>query len=544
MLFRTKWAAQAVKNGVISSREASTRVLQKYGVQLHFSTICKAAAKLKVVTPEKPGRKSFIPPHAEKDLWEFICALRAMKVPVYKQTVCSYANELIAGTSIEDLFAHGVVDNNWYYGFLDRFHMKTGNARPLELQRGKWCTTANMKAHYDVVAHALVDGNLAVWNPDWVEDDPDSCMVHITKPDRLFSSDETRLTMDCTDRSKSRQERIVNTGKDDGGEVLVNKGGGAGTGVGGSFANGHSTPPLFIFGGTDTYDAHWTVGAPRSTIVDPTGRGYPATFSANKKDGMNHALSLQYLRRILWRCCFRIAVHTPQNPIGVICDGHGSHLSCELLSYCREVGVIVLLRPPHTTSISQGEDVVNFSKLKPLFRTAKARRLLAKLDETRSPYLSMADMMVCVAPGWMEAFNEENNRKAWAAIGIQPFTRRRCHVRDKGPMTCDASFAVVEEASRKKQAAAEDTLSRKREAAVKELVKAGKYAKLAEGARAKLHVARNHVQHSKLVKDELLGILRAMGQTPASCARKGDLELQLQELLGQPGKNGPCGYIF
>eukprot|EP00854_Cymbomonas_tetramitiformis_P001032 gene1032-1563_t len=115
---------------------------------------------------------------------------------------------------------------------------------------------------------------------------------------------------------------------------------------------------------------------------------------------------------------------------------------------------------------------------------------------------------------------------------------------DKGPMTCDASFAVVEEASRKKQAAAEDTLSRKREAAVKELVKAGKYAKLAEGARAKLHVARNHVQHSKLVKDELLGILRAMGQTPASCARKGDLELQLQELLGQPGKNGPCGYIF
>ncbi|KAK3243665.1 hypothetical protein CYMTET_46699 [Cymbomonas tetramitiformis] len=112
-----KWAAQAVKDGVISSREASTRVLQKYGVQLRFSTICKAAAKLKVVTPEKPGRKSFIPPHAEKDLWEFICALRAMKVPVYKQTVCSYANELIAGTSIQDLFAHGVVDNNWYYGF-------------------------------------------------------------------------------------------------------------------------------------------------------------------------------------------------------------------------------------------------------------------------------------------------------------------------------------------------------------------------------------------------------------------------------------------
>ncbi|KAK3262902.1 hypothetical protein CYMTET_28268 [Cymbomonas tetramitiformis] len=115
---------------------------------------------------------------------------------------------------------------------------------------------------------------------------------------------------------------------------------------------------------------------------------------------------------------------------------------------------------------------------------------------------------------------------------------------DKGLMTSDASFAAVAEASRKRLVAAEGTQSRKREAAAKELERAGKYAKLAKGAQAKLLAARNHVQHSKLVKDELVGLMRTLGQTPASSARKGDLELQLQELLGQPGKNGPCGYIF
>ncbi|KAK3262903.1 hypothetical protein CYMTET_28269 [Cymbomonas tetramitiformis] len=152
--------------------------------------------------------------------------------------------------------------------------------RPLELMRGKWCTAKNMHQHYQVVADALVEAGLAVANPDWVHDDPDSCMIHITKPDRLFSFDETRLTMDCTDSSKSRQHRIVKTGKADDGEVLVNKGGGVATGVGGSFADGASLPPFFIFGGADSYDANWTLGAPRSTIVDPqTGRGFPATFS-------------------------------------------------------------------------------------------------------------------------------------------------------------------------------------------------------------------------------------------------------------------------
>eukprot|EP00854_Cymbomonas_tetramitiformis_P031198 gene31198-39164_t len=197
-----------------------------------------------------------------------------MKVPVYKHTLCAFANELIAGTEVADKFTHGIVDNNWYYGFLARYEMRT------------------------------------VANPDWVHDDPDSCMIHITKPDRLFSFDETRLTMDCTDSSKSRQHRIVKTGKADNGEVLVNKGGGVATGVGGSFANGASLPPFFIFGGADS-----------------------------------------------------------------------------------EVGILILLRPPHTSSISQGEDVINFAVFKPEFRTAKALLLVNKLDHTRSPYLTMADLM-------------------------------------------------------------------------------------------------------------------------------------------------------
>ncbi|KAK3279461.1 hypothetical protein CYMTET_12657 [Cymbomonas tetramitiformis] len=115
---------------------------------------------------------------------------------------------------------------------------------------------------------------------------------------------------------------------------------------------------------------------------------------------------------------------TPENPIAVICDGHGSHLSCQLLTFCREVGIIILLRPPHTTNISQGEDVVNFGKFKPLFRTAKAHRLLEKLNTgSKTLFLDMGDLMPCTAAAWEAAFSKKENTKAWAAIGVNPFTR-------------------------------------------------------------------------------------------------------------------------
>ena len=55
---------------------------------------------------------------------------------------------------------------------------------------------------------------------------------------------------------------------------------------------------------------------------------------------------------------------SPDNKVVIICDGHGSHLSLEFLQLCRARGVILILRPPHTSHITQGEDVINFFNLK------------------------------------------------------------------------------------------------------------------------------------------------------------------------------------
>ncbi|KAK3264333.1 hypothetical protein CYMTET_26913 [Cymbomonas tetramitiformis] len=177
-----KWAAQSVKDELMTCRRAAEAVSAKYGISIHFSTISKAASRTEIASPEKAGRKSYIPKWAEEKLRDFIKALRACKIPVLKQTVCTYANEMIEGTVYAEKFSHGIVDSNWYYGYLDRHGMRTGNQRPLELLRGKWCTAANMETHYKVVADALVEAKLAVWNPDYDDNKQHSRMIHITKP--------------------------------------------------------------------------------------------------------------------------------------------------------------------------------------------------------------------------------------------------------------------------------------------------------------------------------------------------------------------------
>ena len=117
--------------------------------------------------PEKPGRRTHLPEDAERQLANFICALRSMKIPVFMHTLMTYANAMIKGTEFEVLFAKGQVSRGWYYGFLERHGFSTGNQRPLEMDRAMWCTSKNMEQHYKILAETFVACGVAVPNPEY-----------------------------------------------------------------------------------------------------------------------------------------------------------------------------------------------------------------------------------------------------------------------------------------------------------------------------------------------------------------------------------------
>ena len=98
----------------------------------------------------------------------------------------------------------------------------------------------------------------------------------------------------------------------------------------------------------------------------------------------------------------------------------------ELLHYCRARGLHIVLRPPHTTHVLQGEDVQHFAIFKPKYKymqakyTLTAARLLLLLGESR---LTAGDLLLCAKEAWQEALNLEHSLEAWAKIGVSPFTR-------------------------------------------------------------------------------------------------------------------------
>ena len=107
-----------------------------------------------------------------------------------------------------------------------------------------------------------------------------------------------------------------------------------------------------------------------------------------------------------------------------ICYGHGSHFTFELLKHCQEIGLHILLRPPHTTHVLQDEDVVNFAVFKSHHQKTKQMALASKILHGEGAQLSPADLLLCARDAWQNAFSKANFLKAWADTGLVPFTRK------------------------------------------------------------------------------------------------------------------------
>ena len=419
------FAGELIKEGV-SKRAAAQQASDKYRVDISPSTALRAAERPGQL-PAKPGRQLFLGEVMEHRLEMLCLVLREMRIPIFQCMVLNYANALIRGTEKEELFKHGEIRRHWYYHWLGRCsRLKTGNIRPLEITRAKWATARNALTHYEQLAEILVDLGLAVRNASFSEDEELSEPIKITKPGRIFSMDETRLTNDTTQCSKAKNCRSILAKDGDCGEVLVNKGGGDGTGIGGTSADGLDIPGFFIFSnniihaGEDDKDVA-EENRPVCRRPDPNNpdKPLPCRFWANEKGGMNSDLGIRYIKGCIEPCLSDLS---PASPAVIIMDGHGSHFTLELLDYCRSIGLHIVLRPPHTTHVLQGEDVEHFGVFKPMYQQKKMLLMGSRVFSGKTR-LSAGDLLLCAKEAWERAFDLEHSLKAWAKIGVSPFNR-------------------------------------------------------------------------------------------------------------------------
>ena len=438
--------------------QAAEQVRKKFKIKLTGAAIKKHVQRHGVGPVNRAGRKYKLDEEAENQLVEIVLLMRKARLPTWGSIMKKICKGLISGTKYEGLFPNGEVSGSWWRRFVRRHSDKLAfsNSRKHELQRERWTTAENIATFYDNLENLLVELGIAVVNPQYdptarwrkgaTDQENSKCArVLIVKPDRLCSVDETEVTTNQSGGShmgRTSSERIVRANDDfDHGETLTNKTSQRATMYGGSVANGFSLRPFVIFNCTPKLN--WIVGAPVSTWINLTSHlNHTCACDWNESGGSTAEVFLNWLK-----CQFgdlegpdgQPLLHdgplfkaSKEDPVVVLLDGHGSHWSKPVLEYCIEGGIHLVLRPPHTSHVSQGEDVINFRKLKHKIRVACGELLAIRAfsvlrgDSGRpdNVVLTNKDLMECVKVPWEEAFAISSCRSAWAVTGFEPATRR------------------------------------------------------------------------------------------------------------------------
>lgn len=356
-------------------KDGLLQVDARRGLSRQGITIAKATFKRYVKHVRKrgmlrlpQGREAVIAFGHEEQIADVIRLLRRYKFAITATMVKAWANEAIAGTEYEKRFVHSRVTQKWYRGFLKRHHLLSDAVTPLEEDREKWVTSANLKIYYDNLADKFVEVGIAEWEDGCDVDAPasrDRRRIRIVKPERVVSFDETRTEIDMTELYRN-----VRTVKVEGGDADVRavKGGLAATLVAGGIGDGGCLAPHFVFASASGFDVDWVVGAADGRSSCTAGRATEATFDYNAKGSITNENIVTWVEMNLVKHWDDLS---PKNPVVLICDGVGPHVSNEFIYRCKEKGIEVILRPPHTSHVTQNEDIVHFGLLKPLFEAAK-----------------------------------------------------------------------------------------------------------------------------------------------------------------------------
>ena len=398
-----------------------------------------------IPAPPARGRPRDYPEDGMTTLRTFIKLLRLNKLPVFREGVIFYAQELILGTVWEMSFRDTTGDwkwakwQSWYYEhFLSgEPGTDTGNQRPLDARRARWGTAANMHVHYENLKDALIRARIATPNPNFDPNNKDANGVpkeselcfDYTRLNRVVSMDESRVNKSTTGGDgarKSKTERTVRSGPDDDGECIGSKApGNSFSAVGGSNGAFEGLRALFVLA-RESIDVEGLLGhLPVTTL-----RGLPVSgdVQCNTKGAMTGELMRKYVQT-----CIEPYVGEPvskENPAVFVCDGVGVHMTVEFLEYMTLKGWILVLRTPYCSEKMQNEDLINFWALKNcavvgLYR-AKQEKLAAVCVASglRRQELTDVELLQCTKPAWETAFSREKNTTAWRVAGLIPFTRR------------------------------------------------------------------------------------------------------------------------
>jgi hypothetical protein len=101
----------------------------------------------------------------------------------------------------------------------------------------------------------------------------------------------------------------------------------------------------------------------------------------------------------------------------LIMDGHGSHITANVIAFCMEHAIDLLILPPHTSHVLQPLDVGVFAPLKRAL--ASETDVVARLDYGRIQRVEWTEMYIRARE---KALTSANIASGWKATGLEPLS--------------------------------------------------------------------------------------------------------------------------
>jgi len=172
-------------------------------------------------------------------------------------------------------------------------------------------------------------------------------------------------------------------------------------------ADGNKIPPYVIFKGKHLISS-WL----------PKELPFGWTFTTNTSGWTNNFHGVHWIKHFNTLTASKL--DSPEEYRLLLCDGHDSHVSAELVGYCIKHRIILILLPPHSSHLLQPLDVAVFSSLKKALSSRQSRLFRSGLRR-----INKIEWLEHFISAREEAIIPNNIFAGWRGAGLFPENMHR-----------------------------------------------------------------------------------------------------------------------
>lgn len=329
-------------------------------------------------TSSRRGPKTYLTPGQENDLKEAVLYLDNIGAGVSQYDLRCLAMDVANSGEGAKPFKNGLPTRKWARCFLQRHNLSERKPINTSTARLKMETEEVKKDFYDKLKAIIDELTKQGLTPAQIFNTDESGVCFVTKSGRVISLRGKKKVFVHKVGERGQNTTVVATVNATGSVIL---------------------PPTIIFRGKLLSSEVVLSDAPEGTI-----------FATSPRSFIDGELFEEYFVRFLKSI-------PPARPVLMLLDGHGSHISWNVINLARANNVHILCLPPHTTHLYQPLDKSIFGILKKEFSKAES----ALMRRSGNTHIGKQHLLQLLKTAWLKTLTPENITAGFRGCGVWPF---------------------------------------------------------------------------------------------------------------------------